>query len=221
MLTETDFQMYNQNATSLSFRIVPIWAVNFEKAGFSVVPRLILPYNGMEQSNADDGNGMEWGFGDMELQLPFSPKREGTWKYGFGPQFGFKTRQNELFAAGGNGIGLVGVISGDITKQISFMGFVSNLWSYDGTYNTTTIQPYLIYNFARVPGMYAGYMQAITINWKIDNGASIPLGLSIGKSWAFGKEYGFDFNVGYYYYAAKPTGSLDHLVKFGIGMVFP
>jgi hypothetical protein len=47
------------------------------------------------------------------------------------------------------GAGLTGVVTGEITPSLSFSGIVGNHWSFDGSFNTATIQPMFFYNIDR------------------------------------------------------------------------
>ena len=166
LLTENDMNISESGSpNTYSIKLQPVWAINFEKAGFSLIPRAVIPINSATRVNPNGSNEQVWGLSDVVFQLWYAPKTSGSWKLGFGPQFSFESRQEAELAGLGNGIGISGVLTGDITPQLALAAIVGNTWSYDGTKSVASIQPFLFYNFPSLPGTYIGYNQAITINW--------------------------------------------------------
>jgi hypothetical protein len=100
---------------------------------------------------------------------------------------------------------------------------VSNTWSCDGKHSIASIQPFLVYHFKSVPGLYINYQQATTINWKVEGTkVNLPIGAGIGRSWALSdRGHGFDFNFGIYFYPIRSDRAPLWSLKFGIGFVLP
>ena len=233
LMTDNDilFGTGSGDSTSYSFQIQPIYALDFPDAGFTFLPRGIIPISGVAPAAdlpllgdpASSGGSMTWGLGDIVTQFFFSPKTTASWKFGLGPQLSWKTRTNANLGGPGWGAGPSFVLVGNITEQFSFAGIVGNMWSYDGSFNTMLLQPMFFYNFRSIPGLWVGYNAAITADWKATSGNSwtVPVGLSVGKTWAAGGGHGFELLLGAYYHAVRPTGGADWSLKFGLNWVIP
>ncbi len=205
-----------------SFKLTPVWAIDVEDKGYSVIPRAVIPLNGRFRSITDNF-GRIWGLGDITLQVFVAPKTESSWKWGIGPQFSFKTSSQPQLGGIGNGIGLSGVFVGNLSSQISLAVLVGNTWSSDGKYSIATIQPFLVYHFKSVPGLYINYQQTTTINWKAEGTkVNLPLGAGIGRSWTLSdRGHGFDFNFGIYFFPIRSDRAPLWSLKFSIGFVLP
>ncbi len=205
-----------------SFKLTPVWAIDFEEKGFSIIPRAVIPLNGRFRSEADS-LGRIWGRGDIALQVFYAPRTESAWKWGIGPQFSFKTRSQPQLGGIGNGIGLAGVFVGNLSSKVSLALLVSNTWSYDGKHSIATVQPFLSFNFKSMPGLYVNYQQATVINWKAEGTkVNLPLGAGIGRTWVLNdRGHGFDFNLGIYFFPIRPDGAPLWSMKFSLGFVFP
>jgi hypothetical protein len=205
-----------------SFQLKPVWAVDVEEEGYSVIFRAIIPLNGRFRS-VTDNFGRIWGLGDMGLEIFIAPKTSSTWKWGIGPQFSFETRSQPQLGGTGYGIGLTGVIVGSISSQISLALLANQAWSLDSKHSIASIQPFLSYHFRSVPGLHIHYRQATTINWKTRGAkVNLPIGVGIGRTWAFGdRGYGFDFNFGIYFYPIREDGAPLWSLKVDLGLVWP
>jgi hypothetical protein len=205
-----------------SFKLSPVWAIDVEDKGYSVIPRAVIPLNGRFRSTIDHV-GRTWGLGDVTLQIFIAPKIESTWKWGIGPQFSFETSRKPQLGGIGYGFGLSGVLVGNLSSQASLAVLVSNVWSLDGKHSIASIHPFLTYYFKSFPGLYINYQQATTINWKAEGAkVNLPIGAGIGRIWALGgRGYGLDFNFGIYFYPIRSERAPLWSLKFGIGFVFP
>jgi hypothetical protein len=205
-----------------SFKLTPVWAIDVEEKGYSVISRAVVPLNGHFRSTTDH-IGRIWGWGDIAFQIFIAPKTESAWKWGIGPQFSFKTSNKPQLGGIGYGIGLSGVLVRNLSSQVSLAILISNSWSSDGEYSIATIQPYLVYHFKSVPGLYINYQQATTINWNTaGTKVSFPIGAGIGRTWALGDNgHGFDFNFGIYFFPIRSDRAPLWSLKFGMGFVFP
>jgi hypothetical protein len=205
-----------------SFKLSPIWAIDVEDEGYSVIPRAVIPLNGRFRS-INDHIGRIWGLGDIKLQIFVAPQKKSAWKWGVGPQFSFDTSSQPQLGGVGYGIGLSGVLVGNLSPRTSLAVIISNIWSLEGKHSIATIQPFLSYNFESFPGLYVKYQQSTIINWKAEGTkVSLPIGAGIGRTWALGdRGHGLDFNFGIYFYPIRSDRGPLWSLKFGVGFVFP
>ncbi len=72
--------------TSFGFQIQPVYAIDMLDAGFTMIPRGIVPIMGLEPGpdvpivGQPSGASSSWGLGDSMFQLFFAPHTEGSWK---------------------------------------------------------------------------------------------------------------------------------------------
>ena len=232
LMTDNDILFNSGNgSTSYSFQLQPVYALDFPDLGFSFIPRAVIHIIGAAPQSdlpiLDDPvppvNSTVWGLGDIVTQFFFAPKTKFSWKYGFGPQFSWRSRTDENLGGPGWGAGAAVVLVGNITKQLSFGGIVNQMWSYDGTFSTMGIVPNLYYNLGFLPGAYVAYNATISADWKASSGNNwtLPLGAIAGKTIDMGRNYGVDLSVGPYWNAVKPDGGADWFLKFGLTVLFP
>jgi hypothetical protein len=74
-----------------------------------------------------------------------------------------------------------------------------------------------------MPGATIHYNNAITADWRIEEGSrwSVPLGLAFSKSFVVGGGHGTDMALGYYGMAARTEGGPSAQVKFGLTRLLP
>lgn len=220
--------------TSYGFQIQPVYAIDYPEKGFTFIPRAVIPVTGLEPGTktrftGEDGNptpsgsGRVWGIGDSMLQFFFAPHSKREWKWGVGPQFSVPTHTNDKLKGPDWGAGLAGVITGNITESLSFSGIIGNHWSFDGNFNVATIQPIFFYNISSMPGTYVGYNATISADWNADNSNrwTVPLGVTLGKTFSVGGGHAFDVSAGPYYNVERPDGAADWMLRFGLSWLFP
>jgi len=232
-MTDNDLQFRSgkeEDTTSYSFQLQPVYAFDFPEQGFTFIPRAVIPIIGAASGSnlkftgfTPENDGTTWGMSDIVTQFFFAPKIDGTWKWGLGPQLSWKTRTVDDIGGPGWGAGLSGVVVGGITKQLSFAGIVNQLWSYDGDYSTLGFQPNLYYNLKSIEGAFIAYNSTITANWKADSDDiwTVPIGLFAGRMFALGKGYGVEVGLGPYWNIIKPDGAADWSLKFQINVMLP
>jgi hypothetical protein len=211
-----------KNGELYNFKLTPVWTIDLEDKSFSVITRAVIPLNGRFRSTTES-LGRIWGLGDTVLQVFYAPKAKSSWKWGIGPQFCFETSSQPQLGGIGNGIGLSGVIHGNLSSRISLDVLVSNTWSFDGKHSIASIRPLLFYYFKSFPGLYINYQQATTINWKAEaKKVTLPLGAGIGRTWTLSNRgHGLDFHFGLYFYPIRSDRAPLWSLKIGIGFVFP
>jgi hypothetical protein len=121
------------------------------------------------------------------------------------------------------GGGFAAVVTGSITEQLSFSGIVGNHWSFDGGFNSASIQPVIFYNIDAIPGSYVGYNATVSADWEADssNRWTVPLGLTIGRTLSMGGGHALDASIGPYYNVERPDGAADWTLRFGLTWLFP
>ena len=232
IITDNDILFKTGNdEVSYSFQMQPVYAIDFPDADFSLVLRGVIPFMGiapeaqrpMIGEPLAPGGSRVWGVGDIVTQFLFAPKTDKAWKFGFGPQLSWRTRTDNRLGGPGWGAGPAGVVVGNITDDLSAAVIVGQLWSYDGDFSTTLVQPNLYYNFPDIPGAYVAYNAPITYDWNADssNALTLPLGAVVGRAFDIGGGHGLDLSIGPYWNAVKPDGSNEWQIKFGVTIVFP
>jgi hypothetical protein len=228
------FNTGNDEGTSYGFQIQPIYAIDFEERGFTFIPRAVIPVTGLEPGTktrftgedgepTPDGTGRVWGLGDSILQFFFAPHSKQAWKWGVGPQFSVPTHTDDALKGPGWGAGLAGVITGSITENIAFSGIIGNHWAFDGSFNVATFQPMVFYNMDSLPGAYVGYNATISSDWNADSGNqwTVPLGITVGRTFSVAGGHAFDVSAGPYYNVVRPDGAADWMLRFGVTWLFP
>lgn len=217
--------------TGYSFQLMPVYAIDFPDAGFTFIPRAVIPFAGVpggadlprlgEQRPISEE--LHWGVGDITTQFFFAPHSDAAWKWGIGPQVSWKTRTDDFVGGPGWGAGLAGIVTGSITENVSFAGLVGNHWGFDGGFNSMSIQPAVFYNVPSLPGVYLGYNGTIAADWQASSGNTwvVPLGGVVGRTFDLGGGHGLDVNFGAYSYLVKPDGGPDWSIKFGLTLLFP
>jgi hypothetical protein len=213
------------------FQLQPIYAIDLPERGFTLLPRAVIPFMGIPPESEfpklgqprPAGGGTVWGLGDIILQTFVAPKTKGSWKWGIGPQVSLSTHTDPFLRGPDWGAGAVGVVTGGVGENISVAGIIGNLWSFDGQFNSMIIQPMVFYNIAALPGAYFGYNAPIGANWKASSSDiwTVPLGISVGKTFDMGKGNGLDLMIGPYYNVVRPDGGAEWSLRFGINWMFP
>ena len=216
--------------TAYVFQLQGVYSIN-TSIGINIIPRLILPIVGAPKGSqlpildpSGGGSGTTWGLGDSMAQIFIAPSGgSGNWKWGIGPQFSFATHTKDDLKGPDWGAGAGGVLIGNL-GNFSLGGLLSNHWSFDGDFNTLTIQPLVFYNFASAPGVSLSYNPVITSDWKLDTSDrwTVPLGLGIGKTFALGnKGHAVDVSVGGYGVPIRPDGGPKAQLKIALFFIFP
>jgi len=220
----------NEDATSYGLQLQPVYAVPFEKQGFNLVNRAVVPILGIPDGGqkpilgepTPPGNDRTWGLSDSLLQFFFSPKTDDPWKWGAGPMVSLKTRTDDKLAGPGWGGGPVAVLVGDIGDSISTAFITGHVWGDENGFSTSMLQPMIFYNLPDAWNIH--YNNMITYDWnanKYSNAWTVPLGLGIGKMFALEGGHGIEIFAGPYYNAVRPDGAADWTLKWGISWLMP
>jgi len=214
--------------TTFAFQLQPVYTIPNETS-LNIIARAIVPIIGVEPGVVVPPIGpaprpdrdSKWGLSDTVAQLFFSPKTDASVKWGVGPQVSLKTHTSDRTAGPGWGGGLAGVIFAS-AGQWSLGTVAMQHWGDKGAYSILTVQPIVIYLIKALPGVYVGYNNAITYDWKATSGnaLTLPLGLTFGKTLVVGEGDGLDLSVGVYPLAARPDNAPRWQLKFGISYFF-
>ena len=220
----------DEDEISYGFQAQPVYAIPFEKYGFNLVNRAVIPVLGITpggqkailgEAIPSDGGGRTWGLSDSLLQFFFSPRTDDPWKWGVGPMVSLKTRTDDDLSGPGWGGGPVAVLVGDIGDHISTAFIAGHVWGNEDDFSTSMLQPMIFYN---LPGAWTiHYNNMITYDWNSESGSAwtVPLGLAVGKMVNLGGGHGLEVFVGPYYNVARPEGAADWTIKFGINWLMP
>ena len=222
-----DFQTGNDD-TSYMFSVQPVYAIPQES--YNLVLRGVFPIMGLAPEAQKpivgeplpDGSSDTWGLGDSQIQMFFSPKGSGDWKWGLGPLFSLKTRTDSDLAGAGWGGGLAAVLVGSLSESVS-LSLVGGHTEGEEDFSTSFLQPMIYYNVASVEGMAISYNNTISYNHNTasDNAWTVPLGLTVSKTFVLKSGLGLDAGMGYYENVERPEGAADWQLKWSVAFVFP
>ncbi len=228
------FDTGTDKGTSYGFQLQPVYAIDMPDKGLTLIPRAVIPITGLEPGTrtpitGQDGNptppgsSRVWGLSDTIAQLFIAPHTEAGWKWGVGPQVSLPTHTQSELKGPEWGAGVAGILVGNFTEQLAFAGIAANQWGFDGKFNAAIIQPMLFYNWKSVPGAYLAYNAVISADWEAssDDTWTVPLGLSIGRTFGMGKGNGLDAMIGPYKNVVRPDGAADWTMRFQVNWMFP
>ncbi|MEM9382237.1 MAG: hypothetical protein AAGB93_19940 [Planctomycetota bacterium] len=217
-------------ATSWGVSVQPVYAIDMPERELSFVPRAVIPILGLQPGTdlpnvgqQGGGSDREVGLGDTILQGFVAPYSDSEWKWGVGPQISFPTATDAQLRGPDFGAGIAAVATGSFTDQITGAFIVANHWSFDGNFNTLTLQPMVFYNLKSVPGAVIGYNSPIAADWKASssNTWTLPLGATVGRTFDMGDGYGIDLSIGPYYNVLRPDGAADWQIRWGVSLLLP
>ena len=171
---------------------------------WNLITRTIVPV--ISQEDIFPGAGSQFGLGDINLSLFFSPKKPTasgiTW--GIGPVLLLPTATESLLGAKKWGAGPAAVAL--TVRGLWTIGFLANhLWSYAGDsdrqdISSTFVQPFAAYTW---PSAWTVSMQSeSTYNWKT-NKWSVPINGAVSKLVRLGK-LPVSLQAGVGYWAESP-----------------
>jgi hypothetical protein len=190
-----------------------------------LISRTIAPF--IYQPELIEGQGSEFGLGDISQALFIGPSNPGSFIWGAGPIFLLPTATDERLGAGkwGAGPACVGLT---MRGPWVFGALAQNIWSFadsgDGKrddVNQFLLQYFINYNMA--DGWYLNSAPIITANWKAesDNRWTVPFGAGVGKIFRIGK-LPVNASIQAYYNVVKPDLlGPDWTLRFQIQFLFP
>ncbi len=218
----------DEDDTVYNFQLQPVYSIATEKINY--IPRAVIPIIGIEPGSVKPPLGpnpvpdedSKWGLSDTIVQLFMSPVSDSDFKWGIGPQVSLETRTSDRVAGPGWGVGLAGIVVGSLSDNWSYAGIIMHHWGEEDDFESTTIQPMLYYNFDSVPGLALSYNNSMIYNHEAKSGDkwTVPLGVTLSRTWALKGGNGFDFGVGYYYLVESPEGAADNQLKLAFTWIF-
>jgi hypothetical protein len=168
---------------------------------WNLITRTIMPV--IYQDDIFPGSGSDFGLGDINMSLFFSPKlpTSGGWLWGAGPVLLFPTATEPLL--GGKKWGAGPALVALTLRGPWTMGMLANhIWSYAGDsdrqdINSTFMQPFAAYTW---PSAWTFSLQSeTTYNWETEKW-SIPFNIAISKLVRWGKlPVSLQAGVGYWF----------------------
>ena len=197
----------------IPFHLNPAW---------NLISRTILPV--IYQDDIAPGAGSQFGLGDLNLSLFFSPKKptSGGLLWGIGPVFLLPTATDSLLGAEKWGAGPTAVA---LTMRGPWtLGALANhVWSFAGDsdrqdISSTFIQPFAAYTW---PSAWTVSMQSeSTYNWKTEKW-SVPVNAAVSKLVKLGK-LPVSLQAGVGYWAESPeTGPEGFRFRLQATFVLP
>jgi hypothetical protein len=106
---------------------------------------------------------------------------------------------------------------GDLST--SFIG--GHLWGQQDNFSLSILQPMLFYNIGD-NGWTVHYNNIISYDHNASSGNNwtVPLGLGVSETIAFGSGIGTEPLVGYYYSVVRPNGAADQTFKWSVNLLF-
>lgn len=187
---------------------------------WNLITRTILPV--VSQENIF-GTSSQSGLADTTESLFFSPKKptSGGWIWGAGPVFQIPTATDDLLGEEKWGAGPTAVVLRQ-DHGWTYGALVNHVWSFAGEsdradVDRTFLQPFVSYT-TKTSTTFALNTES-TYDWKRSQW-TVPLNFQVQQLVKFGKQP-VAFQLGYRYYAEKPTGGPDWGLRFTVTFLFP
>jgi hypothetical protein len=164
--------------------VIP-FAVNND---WNLITRTIMPV--IYQDDIFPSTGSDFGLGDINMSLFFSPKlpTAGGWLWGIGPVLLFPTATKDLLGSEKWGAGPA-VVALTMNGQWTVGMLANHIWSYAGDsdrqdINNTFMQPFVAYTW---PSAWTFSLQSeTTYNWETEKW-SVPFNIAIAKLVRWGR----------------------------------
>ena len=219
----TNFKFGPLEKTQNVTNIQPVIPFNLTE-DWLLISRTIAPF--IYQPEFIEGQGSEFGLGDISQALFIGPSKPGSFIWGAGPIFLLPTATDERLGAGKWGVGpaCVGLT---MRGPWVFGALVQNIWSFADSgdskrddVNQFLTQPFVNYNLG--DGLAIGSSPIITANWKAPSGEqwTVPIGVQVSQVIPIGK-LPINWILGGYYNVEKPTNGADWTLRFQVNFMFP
>jgi len=212
---------HQDDGWKLQTNIQPVipFAVNDE---WNLITRTIMPV--IYQDDILPGSGSDFGLGDINMSLFFSPKEptSGGVIWGAGPVLLFPTATESLLGGKKWGAGPALVV---LTMRGQWtLGMLANhIWSYAGDsdrqdISNTFVQPFVAYT---TPSAWTYSVQSeTTYNWETEKW-SVPVNFSVAKLVRWGKlPVSLQAGVGYWF-ESPDSGPEGFRLRFQANFVLP
>ena len=213
-----DFGIGPADAMRYTANIQPVIPVSISQ-DWNLITRNILPV--IYAESPAPGVRSAWGLGDLTSSFFFSPKQPvGGWILGAGPVFLWPTATDSMLGSGQFGLGPTMVA---LRQEHGFTyGVLANqIWSYAGwgdkNVNATFLQPFLAFT-TKTYTTFAINTES-TYNWEAKEW-TVPLNFQVAQLLKIAGRP-VQFQLGYRYYADKPSGGPDWGLRFTVTFLFP
>jgi hypothetical protein len=189
----------------------------------NLITRTIMPV--INQPSLFPGAESEFGVGDINPTLFFSPSKPGKLIWGVGPTMTLPTASDSILGSGKwtAGPAAVGLF---MQGKWVYGALANQQWSFAGwgdhNVNQLLIQPFVNYNLPN--GWYVTSAPIMTANFAStsDNHWTVPIGGGGGKLWRVGK-VGLPVNTQLqsFFNAEKPDFGPDWQLRFQVQLLFP
>jgi len=209
-----------EDAFVYSLNLKPVYPMTFGKV--NLINRFILPV--IYQEERFEGEGSEFGLGDLTYQAFFSPAKPGKIIWGVGPAFIFPTNTDDRLGVDKWSAGPAAVALAKPGHWL-FGALVQNVWSYAGDNDASdvrffSLQYFINYNFEN--GWYLSSTPTITADWEADSDDrwTVPFGGGVGRLVKFGSQP-VDLKLQGFYNVEKPKNANDWSLQFQVKLLFP
>jgi hypothetical protein len=201
--------------------IQPVVPFNLS-ANWNLITRTIAPV--IYQPELVPGTDSEFGLGDINTTLFFSPAKPSKLIWGLGPVLSFPTATDKVlgtdkWSAGPSAVALT------IQGPWVVGALANNIWSYAGDDDRKDVNQFLFQyfiNYNLADGWYLSSAPIITANWKADSDDqwTVPFGGGLGKIFRIGKQP-VNAQVQAFYNAVKPDNGADWTLRLQLQFLFP
>jgi hypothetical protein len=216
-----DFGLGNGSGQRYTMNFQPVIPISISE-DWNLIVRTIVPV--IDQSGAfGPTSGSQAGLGNTTQSFFFSPKAPGpgglTW--GLGPVGYYPTATNSLLGPEKWGVGPTFVALAQPGNWT--MGVLANqIWSVGGDSNeanisSTFLQPFIVYTL-KTHTAFALNTES-TYDWE-NKQWTVPINLMVLQVFKIGRQP-MALQVGWRYYAEKPTGGPDWGIRVNFTMLFP
>ena len=175
------------DGTKLSINVQPV--IPFEvNRDWNLITRTIIPV--VSQEDVYPGSGSQFGLGDLNLSLFFSPKQPnaGGIIWGAGPVLLFPTATDDKLGGEKWGVGPAAVALTTVGPW-TYGGLVNHIWSYAGIshradVSNTFLQPFVAYTTASAYTI--SLLSESNYNWTSETW-SVPVNVALAKLTRWGK----------------------------------
>lgn len=211
----------NDQGSKVTTNIQPVIPFGINK-DWNLITRTIIPV--VNQDDIFPGSGSQFGLGDINMSLFFSPKNATSSGYiwGVGPVFLLPTATDSMIGSEKWGAGPNAVII-KISGPWTVGGLANHVWSFAGdddrnNISNTFLQPFASYTW---PNSWTASLQSeSTYNWKTEKWA-IPVNLGVSKLVRIGKlPVSLQAGVGYWL-DSPDTGPEGIRYRFQATLVLP
>jgi hypothetical protein len=213
-----DFGIGPANAMKYTANIQPVIPFSISQ-DWNLIIRTIVPVVYAESPVA--GGLDHSGLGDITQSFFFSPKAPvGGWILAAGPVALWPTATDSALGAGQWGAGPT-VLALQQKNGWTYGGLANHIWSYSGwgqnEVNSTFLQPFISFTTKKFTTF--GLNTESTYNWQADQW-TVPINATIQQLVKIGK-MPVAFQIGYRYYAQRPSGGPDWGLRFAVTFLFP